>query len=142
VDDTTTASDPYLAPFAAGIKAGSAAVMISSARYPKLDRGNIAAFSRPIITGLLRDRMGFTGLVVSDDLGAAKAAESILPGDRAVRFVAAGGDMPLSIVPEHAQPMAEALTERAEADPGFYARVTESAQRVVRAKVRAGVIVC
>ena len=46
VDSTATANDPYLEPFVAGIKAGSAGVMVSSASYPKLDAKNIAAFSR------------------------------------------------------------------------------------------------
>ena len=142
VDNTATVTDPYLEPFAAGIKAGSASVMISSASYPKLDRTTIAAFSRPIITGLLRERMGFRGMVMSDDLGAAKAAETISPGKRAVRFVAAGGDMPLSIVPEHAEPMANALAQQAGKDPVFSARVTDAAQHVVRAKIHAGILAC
>ncbi|MEV6493761.1 glycoside hydrolase family 3 N-terminal domain-containing protein, partial [Actinoplanes sp. NPDC051633] len=142
VDNTATVTDPFLRPFAAGIKAGSASVMLSSASYPKLDPSTIAAFSKPIITGLLRERMGFDGMVMSDDLGAAKAAETISPGQRAVRFVAAGGDMPLSIVPEHAEPMAKSLSEQAAKDPGFATRVTEAARHVVRAKIRAGVGRC
>ena len=44
-DRTTSADDPYLAPFEAGIEAGAPLVMISSARYPKLDPDNQAMFS-------------------------------------------------------------------------------------------------
>jgi beta-N-acetylhexosaminidase len=142
VDATATADDPYLQPFAAGIKAGSVSVMMSSASYPKLDAKDIAAFSKPIITGLLRDKMGFDGLVVSDDLGAAKAAATISPGERAVRFVAAGGDLALSIRPEDAQPMAEALVAKARTDPAFAARVDDAAKHVIEAKVRARQISC
>ncbi|MFG1605315.1 glycoside hydrolase family 3 N-terminal domain-containing protein [Actinoplanes sp. NPDC049265] len=142
VDATATANDPYLQPFAAGIKAGSASVMMSSASYPKLDGKDIAAFSKPIITGLLRQKMGFDGLVVSDDLGAAKAAATISPGERAVRFVAAGGDLALSIRPEDAQPMAEALITRARTDPAFATRVDDAAGHVLRAKIRARQISC
>lgn len=142
VDATATADDPYLDPFAAGIKAGSASVMMSSASYPKLDAKNIASFSQPIITGLLRQKMGFDGVVMSDDLGAAKAAATIPPGQRAVRFVAAGGDLALSIRPEDAKPMAEALIAQARQDPAFAARVDESAERVLRAKVRARQLTC
>lgn len=142
VDATATVDDPYLKPFAAGIRAGSASVMISSARYPKLDDRTIAAFSQPIITGLLRQRMGFDGVVMSDDLGAAKAAAAIPPGERAVRFVAAGGDLALSIRPEDARPMSEALIAQARKDPAFAARVTDAAEHVLRAKVKARQIPC
>jgi beta-N-acetylhexosaminidase len=140
VDRTATVDDPYLAPFAAGIKAGSAAVMISSARYPKLDATNIAAFSKPVITGLLRHRMGYTGLVMSDDLGAADAAESVRVGDRAVRFIAAGGDLVLSIRPQDAGPMSAALIAAAGRDPAFDARLTDAARQVISAKRRAGLL--
>jgi len=140
VDRTATVNDPYLEPFAAGIKAGSAAVMISSARYPKLDRQNIAAFSEPIVTGLLRDRMGYTGLVMSDDLGAADAAESVPVGERAVRFVAAGGDLVLTIRPQDAGPMSAALVAAAGKDAAFDARLTDAARHVVAAKRRAGLL--
>ena len=142
VDDTATAADPYLKPFAAGIEAGSAGVMISSASYPKLDRTTIAAFSKPIVTGLLREKLGFQGLVMSDDLGAGVAVGRYPPGQRAVRFVAAGGDLVLTIRPSDAAPMAGALIDRAAADPAFAARVDDAARHVVRAKLLAGVYSC
>jgi beta-N-acetylhexosaminidase len=142
VDDTVTADDPYLEPFVTGIRAGSAAVMISSARYPRLDPKNVAAFSEPIITGLLRDRLGFGGLVMSDDLGAAVAVSAVPAGQRAVRFVEAGGDMVLTIQPPDAAAMAGALMDRARKVPAFAARVTEAATHVVQAKQRAGLITC
>jgi beta-N-acetylhexosaminidase len=142
VDSTTTEDDPYLQPFVAGIKAGSAGVMISSATYPRLDRSAIAAYSRPIITGLLRDRLGYTGLVMSDDLGAADAASSLPPGERAVRFVEAGGDLVLTIRPEDAAPMAAALTAAARKSPEFSARLTEAARTVLKTKDRAGLLKC
>lgn len=142
VDSTATVDDPYLRPFAAGIQAGTGAVMVSSARYPKLDRTTIAAFSSPIVTGLLRERLGFTGIIVSDDLGAAAAAGSVPVGQRAVRFVRAGGDLVLTVRPSDAGPMAGALVAAAKASPAFAARVTAAAGNVVRAKVDAGLLTC
>jgi beta-N-acetylhexosaminidase len=142
VDNTTTTDDPYLKPFVAGIKAGSAGVMISSATYPKLDGSSIAAYSEPIITGLLRDRLGYTGLVMSDDLGAADSASSLPAGERAVRFVAAGGDLVLTIRPEDATPMSGALIAAARKSPAFEARLTEAARHVLQAKERAGLLRC
>jgi beta-N-acetylhexosaminidase len=142
VDYTATADDPYLRPFAAGIQAGSAAVMVSSASYPHLDRGSIAAFSKPIVTDLLRGRLGFTGLVMSDDLGAAAAAEAVPVGERAVRFVRAGGDLVLTVRPQDAEPMTAALTAAARQSPAFADRVADAVQHVVRSKYRAGLLTC
>jgi len=142
VDGTATADDPYLKPFVAGMRAGTAGVMVSSASYPRLDRQNIAAFSRPVITGLLRDRLGYQGLVMSDDLGAAQAAGSVPPGDRAVRFVAAGGDLALTIRPQDAAPMTGALIAAAGKSPAFAARVADAARHVVHSKYRAGLLHC
>ena len=142
VDATATVTDPYLEPFRAGIRAGSAGVMVSSASYPELDRADIAPFSRPIITGLLRERLGYTGMVMSDDLGAADAAGIVPPGRRAVRFVAAGGDLVLSIRPQDAAPMSRALIDEARRSPEFAARLADAAGHVVHAKVRAGLITC
>jgi len=142
VDATATTRDPYLGPFAAGIEEGSAAVMVSSASYPRLDSRAVAAFSEPIITGLLRDDMGFTGLVMSDDLGAAKAVRAVPVGDRAVRFVGAGGDLVLTIRQQDAAPMSAALLAAARSTPAFANRVTDAATRVLRAKARAGLLKC
>ncbi|MGI5237736.1 glycoside hydrolase family 3 N-terminal domain-containing protein [Dactylosporangium sp. CA-139066] len=141
-DDLTTADDASLKPFASGIAAGSAAVMISSATYPKLDKDNVAAFSSAIVTDLLRGKMGFTGLVLSDDLGAAEAVGATPVGQRAVKFVKAGGDVVLSVRPQDAGPMSDALVAAAKADPAFAARVKESATRVVQSKIRAGLAHC
>jgi beta-N-acetylhexosaminidase len=142
VDATTTATDPYLQPFTAGIRAGSAGVMISSARYPRLDRKGIATYSKPIITGLLRERLRYDGLVMSDDVGAADAAAVVPVGERAVAFVAAGGDMVLTIRPQDAGPMAEALVAEARRSPSFDARLTDAARHVLTAKDRAGLLPC
>jgi beta-N-acetylhexosaminidase len=142
VDSTTDADDPYLQPFQAGIRAGSAGVMISSASYPRLDPDNVAAFSSTIITGLLRTKLGFKGLVMSDDLGAAVAVGGTPPGKRAVRFVAAGGDVVLTIKPSDAAPMASALLSRAQSDAAFRKRVTDAATHVLQAKKRAGILNC
>ncbi|MEO6880985.1 MAG: glycoside hydrolase family 3 N-terminal domain-containing protein [Mycobacteriaceae bacterium] len=133
VDDTTTAQDPALAPFRAAISAGTAAIMISLASYPALDANNLAVFSEKIITGLLRDTMGFGGLVVSDDLGAARAVASTSPAQRAVRFVRAGGDLVLTVQPTDVAPMTAALVV-AQQDPAFAARVEDAVARVATAK--------
>ena len=141
-DSVTTAEDPYLSPFIAGIKAGSGAVMISSATYPKLDSEHIAAFSEPIITGLLRDHLGFTGMIVSDSLAGAAAVSSVPTGQRALRFIEAGGDLALTTQASKAPAMISGLMTKATSSPAFKTRVTTAARQVLLAKYTAGLLGC
>jgi len=140
-DPVTGPDDPYLAPFAAAVRAGAGAVMVSSATYPRLDPGSPALFSSAVL-GLLRGQLGFAGVVVSDDVGMAEALSQVPVTQRAVQSVAAGVDVVLTVRPGDAQPMAQALTERAAADPAFAARVHESAGRVLALKERFGLLRC
>ena len=86
-DDVTTADDPYLQPFAAGVKAGAGLVMVGSAKYSKLDPGVPAMFSAPIVTDLLRGDLGYDGVVITDDVNAKAVAATPAP-QRAVKVVA------------------------------------------------------
>ncbi len=72
----------HLPPFAGAIRAGVSALMSSHAVYPALDPGVPATLSRKIMTELLRNEMGFKGLVISDDLemGAIETAASLPEG--------------------------------------------------------------
>src|SRR5262249_5557382 len=80
-----------LEPFIQAVNAGVKLVMVSSAAYPRLDTtGTPAMFSRPIVTTLLRDRMGFNGGVVTDALHAPAALRT---PDAPARALAAGVDL-------------------------------------------------
>lgn len=142
VDVLTTAEDPALQPFVAGIQAGATAVMMSSASYPQLDPDNIAAFSPAVIGDLLRTRLGFSGVVISDDLGNAAAVADVPTGQRAVDFVAAGGDLVLTVDGDDAEPMSAALIARAGSDPVFAARIDDAALHVLVSKQNSGLLVC
>jgi beta-N-acetylhexosaminidase len=142
VDATTTATDPALGPFTAATRAGALAVMMSSARYPRLDRKQPAMWSPAIVTGLLRTRLGWKGLVVSDDLGNAGAARILPVGRRATAFVAAGGDLVLTVVPGQAATMRAAIVVRAATDPTFRARVDDAVRHVLAAKLALGLLRC
>ena len=141
-DSVTTIGDQNLLPFMVGIKAGTGAVMISSASYPKLDPHSIATFSQPIVTGLLREKLGFTGLIVSDSLASAAAIVSVPVGQRAVRFIEAGGDLVLTTAASKAPPMIKGLIAAAHASASFTAQLATAATYVLRAKYRAGLLSC
>ena len=143
VRDTTTDGDsPWLDPFRKAITAGVPVVMVSSAVYTRLDATQPAAFSRPVITDLLRTRLGFAGVVISDDLGQAVAVAAVPQAQRAVRFVAAGGDLVLTADPQAAVPMLDGLVARAAADPDFATTLTAAARRVLDAKHVQGLLRC
>ncbi|WP_235980600.1 glycoside hydrolase family 3 N-terminal domain-containing protein [Streptomyces albidus (ex Kaewkla and Franco 2022)] len=141
-DDVTTRDDAYLQPFRSAISQGVPMVMISSARYTKIDPDEMATFSSTVLTGMLRDDLGFTGVIVSDDLGAAAAVEDVPPGERALRFLTAGGTVALSVDASKLPEMVGAVLQRARADAEFRARVEADAERVLKAKGKAGLLDC
>jgi beta-N-acetylhexosaminidase len=139
-DPTTTRHDAYLAPFAAGIKAGVPFVMISTAYYSRIDANHPAAFSPTIVTGMLRGDLQFRGVVISDDVGGAAQVAGFSPGARAVDFVAAGGDILLTVNPAQIPEMTAAVLTRAKTDQAFRAEVNIAALRVLQAKQARGLL--
>jgi beta-N-acetylhexosaminidase len=142
VDTVTTATDPYLASFKAAIASGVPFVMVAIATYQRIDPDRLAAFSPIVVTQLLRDQLGFRGVIVSDDLGATVAVASIPPADRAIDFLDAGGDLIISKTVAPAIAMAQAVTARVVSDAGFKTRVDEAALEVLRAKQAFGLLPC
>jgi beta-N-acetylhexosaminidase len=99
----------HLAPFQAAIRAGAACVMSSHAVYPALDRSKApATFSKPIILGLLRRRLGFKGVAISDDLCMGAVTRSRAVPEAALEAFLAGHDL---LIVAH---IPEAMLETAE----------------------------
>jgi beta-N-acetylhexosaminidase len=85
-----------LAPFRAAIAAGVDVVMSAHLALPRLDAsGDPATLSRAVLTGLLRDELGFEGVICTDDLEMQAIAARVPPPEAAVRAVVAGADMVL-----------------------------------------------
>jgi beta-N-acetylhexosaminidase len=141
VDTRTRRHDAALAGFNAAVKAGADMVMVSSAFYSKIDAEHKAAFSPMIMEEMLRKDLRFSGVVISDDLAAA-AMRVVSAGDRARRFISAGGDLLIIGDAGLATRMADAIKEEASHDPEFARRVTSSAARVVAMKQRRGLAEC
>jgi beta-N-acetylhexosaminidase len=116
--------------------------MVSSARYPRIDAENLAMFSKAVVTGVLRGRLGFDGVVITDDVGAAKAVAAVPVGERATRFIAAGGDIVLTANAGQAPTMRAAMQARMKASPAFARQVNSSVERVLALKVRLGLASC
>jgi beta-N-acetylhexosaminidase len=139
-DRITTRHDPFLAPFADAIKAGVPFVMMATADYVRIDPAHPAAFSTTIVTGMLRGDLGFGGVVISDDLGGAAQVAAYSPGARALDFVAAGGDIVLTVNAAQIPAMTAAVLAAAKADPRFRAQVDAAALRVLTAKQARGLL--
>ena len=142
LDTDTTRESENLVPFRAAIEAGVSSVMVSSAVFEQIDPHNEGVFSSAIITDLLRGDLGFDGVVIADDLGAAKSVAEVTPGERAVRFFEAGGDLVINANPAIMSDMTEATVEKAEEDESFATRVEESTARVLQLKADAGLMTC
>lgn len=141
VDNVTTANDPYLNSFRTAIGAGVPMVMVALATYTKIDPTELAVFS-PTVMRLLRNGLGFNGVIVSDDLGEAAAVQAIPAGTRATGFLSAGGDLITSQNLPPAEQMAAAVLAKASGNTAFRATVDAAAQRVLAAKQAAGLLPC
>ncbi len=84
-----------LVPFRAGIAAGASAVMVGHLDVRAVDPRMPSSLSRKVVTGLLRERMGFEGVVFTDSLEMAAVADRFGSAGAAVRALRAGEDVVL-----------------------------------------------
>lgn len=140
-DTVTTVDDPYLQPFGRAIDAGVPVVMVSLATYDKIDPDHLAVFSPAVIEDLLRDRLGFRGVVASDSLGAT-AVKAFTPAARALDFLEAGGDLIIVNELSVADPMVKAIGSRVASDPAFKTLVDAAVLKILAAKHAAGLLAC
>ncbi len=126
------------APFRAAIEAGVAGVMTGHLLVPAFDEHNPATLSRRIVTGVLRDELGFDGVVFTDDMDM-KAISGRMTRERAVASaIAAGCDVALlcgTDIASHASAL-EALIRAVEQEEIPRARIDEAVAHQRRAKER------
>lgn len=124
-----------LVPFKRAIGAGIGAIMTFHGFLPALDSAEIpATLSRTVMTSLLRDELGFDGLLVSDAMDMAGVVQRYGAAEAAKRAIAAGNDVLLmpADVPGTIDAVVAGVSE------GRYdeARIEASAQRVLALKHR------
>jgi len=114
-------------------------VMVCHAAYPAVTKNRTPASMSPDwITGVLRNKIGYRGLVISDDLEMGGVLTAATIQDAAAEHIAAGGDIALICHREDFIVNAyETMIQRAETDRRFARRVKESAQRVLAFKKKA-----
>jgi beta-N-acetylhexosaminidase len=141
VDSGTTRHDRALAGFRTAVGDGADMVMVSSAFYTRIDPGGRAAFSPVVIGGMLRRDLGFKRVVVSDDL-VAPGIRDYSDGERALKFLVAGGDLVLVGDPNRLPAMVAAVNARAAADPAFARQLKAKVSRVLTLKAHRGLASC
>jgi beta-N-acetylhexosaminidase len=141
VDRTTTAGDAQVAAFGRlAASPGRPLVMVSSATYTQIDATTQAVFSPVVLTDLLRGQLKFAGPIITDDVGSAKAVQAVPAGERAVRFLAAGGTLVLTVDASLVPGMIDAVLARSAGDPAFAAQVDAALHTALLAKAEAGLL--
>jgi beta-N-acetylhexosaminidase len=142
VTDSVTTRDGHYEPqpFRDLVGDGIPVVMISSARYTRIDAAHIGPMSATLIRGMLRHDLGFRGTVLSDSLSAA-ALSHVPVAARAVRFLRAGGDVALVGRPSQLEPMLRAVLQNARSHR-HHPLVDGAALHVLRSKARQGLLTC
>jgi beta-N-acetylhexosaminidase len=126
-----------LVPFRAAVAAGVATLMTAHVIYSALDRKRPATLS-PAACTVLRESLGFRGLLISDDLEMQAVSARWTVEDAAVQAITAGCDALLVCWSDEKQERAvEALTREAERSPAFRARCEEALGRLREARSRA-----
>jgi beta-N-acetylhexosaminidase len=125
-------------PFTAAIDAGVATIMTAHVFVPALDDQRPATLSKRIVTGILRQELGFEGVILSDDLEMKAVAAEYAVADSAVLAIEAGCDGILICSGDHDTQAAalEALVHAVEDDRLRLARVEDALKRQQRAKER------
>ncbi len=125
-----------LAPFRAAIAADTSTIMTGHLAVPALeaDRELPTTFSTKITTDLLRRKMGFDGLIVTDALNMGGIALRYPTGEAAVRSLLAGSD--LLLVFENTQAAFAGLREAAASGRLPMSRINDAVTHVLRAKAR------
>jgi beta-N-acetylhexosaminidase len=148
-----------LVPFRAGIKAGAESVMIAHVSVPSVDatpaptlarparpvdvigetfeveKGSVpAVVSAPIVTGILRKELGFTGLVVTDAMRMGGITSHYEPGEAAILAILAGSDQIL--MSSDTDAAVKAVLAAVKSGRISEARIDESVKRVLDVKKR------
>jgi beta-N-acetylhexosaminidase len=128
-----------LYPFRQAVEAGVQAIMTAHLHVPALDpTPNLPATLSPeILTGLLRDKIGFKGLIVTDAMTMGGITKAYSTEDAALGAVLAGVDMLL--LPPRPAAVVDYLVGAARSGKISPARIDQSVRRILEAKARLGI---
>jgi beta-N-acetylhexosaminidase len=126
-----------LLPFISGIEAGADMVMVGHLTVTAMDDVS-ASLSYKIVTGLLRGKLGFDGVVITDGMGMSAVASYYTTGEAAVMAIKAGDDIILG--PPSLPDAADAVMRALDTGELTIERIDESVRRILLCKLRNGII--
>ncbi len=128
-----------LVPFADAIEEGTDVVMVAHILFSKIDPENPSTLSKAIITDLLKEDLGFKGVVITDDMTMGAIIENYSIGDAAVKSILAGSDI-VSVCHNYSN-IVEAVTSIKNAvEEGVITedRIDESVYKILKLKNKYG----
>ncbi len=139
-DSLMTLRNRNFTTYSAGISAGADAIMVGSVSVSKVTMDELPAFMSPaIVTSLLREELGFDGVILSPFLDSRLIRDKYTPGFVAVEAVEAGCDM--LVLSENWKESYEALltaVERGDLDEKV---INTAVQRILQNKIMRGILV-
>ncbi|MFG6113551.1 glycoside hydrolase family 3 protein [Halobacillus sp. MO56] len=139
-----------LYPFQKAMEAGIDAIMTAHVTFPKIDDTKVtsqktgeeialpATLSPKVLTGLMREEMGYEGVIITDALNMKAIADHFGPVDAVIRSVKAGTDIVL--MPVGLEEVADGLLEAIETGEISEATIENSVERILTLKVKRGII--
>ncbi|GAA3025565.1 beta-N-acetylhexosaminidase [Actinokineospora globicatena] len=128
-----------LPPFRAAVEAGVDSIMTAHIQFPSLDPSGVpATVSRPIITGLLRQELGFTGVVVTDSLAMQGVREMF--GDAEIPVLALEAGVDQLLMPPDLALAQESVLNAVRSGRLTESRINESVRRILALKWKRGIL--
>ena len=124
-----------LHPFRAAIDADVAAIMTAHIIYPAFDPDRPATLSPTVLTDLLRDKLGYDGLLITDDMEMKAIDDRYQSGEAAVMAIEAGADIVMVLwTPTKQNEVFDALLTAVKSGRISQARLDQSVERILKSK--------
>jgi beta-N-acetylhexosaminidase len=116
------------------------AIMVTHILLPQIDNTNPATLSQKVITGLLRDDLGFNGLIITDDLQRVRDIQPDI-GQAGLLSIEAGSDILIGpLFPQDVTAIITDVTTAISAGQLTKARIDQSVERILTQKIQMGLI--
>ncbi|EWM14565.1 beta-N-acetylhexosaminidase [Kutzneria sp. 744] len=126
-------------PFRAAIASGVDVIMSAHIVFPKIDpSGDPSTLSPTVLTGMLRDKLGYRGMVITDSLQMAGVRQKYTDAEIPVKALQAGADMLL--MPQNVGTAVDAVISAVKTGQLSERRIDQSVARILAVKLRRGVL--
>lgn len=127
-----------LIPFQAAIEAGAPMIMVGHMTMTEIDPDNPASLSGTIVTGILRNKLGYDGIIITDAINMSAISDSYSYAEATVAAIAAGCDMVLCV--SNLSEVVSAVERAVEDGTIQESSINDSVLRILTAKYRYGII--